>query len=267
MGDLGRGHRPAGEPDRQAERRVARMRAEKPVGPAAAERIELDALNRLARPERAVAGRVEEIGLKQLQGRHDAVAGPSRAAAHQHLAGLDHLAAGECLQPVEIQLAVGVALRRPAFEEIIDLPVQLVVATGGAGHDARADDVVHQHRHGLGRMRVVAHQIAHPVAQQRPGDADLGVGRGSRRAPSLRPSPARGPVIAPRQGLERLTRHHPTGGHARRHRGDGVIEPGRRHQRSPREKPASPATGNGRVVPAMARSIVRMRASRSSAEP
>ena len=54
---------------------------------------------------------------------------------------------------------------------------------------------------------------------------------------------------------------------AQRHRGDGVIEPGRRHQRSPREKPASPATGSGRVVPAMARSMVRIRASRSSAEP
>ena len=81
------------------------------------------------------------------------------------------------------------------------------------------------------------------------------------------PPPARGPVIPARQGLERLTRHDAARGHARRHRGDGVIEPGRRHQRSPRLKPASPATGSGRAIPAMARSMVRIRASRSSAEP
>jgi hypothetical protein len=121
--------------------------------------------------------------------------------------------------------------------------------------------------HGLGRMRVVAHQITHPVAQERPGHADLGVGGGSWRPPALRAPPARGPVIPPRQRLEGLTRHHAPGRHARRHRGNGMVEPGRGHQRSPREKPASPATGNGRVVPAMARSMVRMRASRSSAEP
>ena len=41
--------------------------------------------------------------------------------------------------------------------------------------DARADDVVHQHRHGLGRMRVVAHEIAHPVAQGATRDCDFGV--------------------------------------------------------------------------------------------
>lgn len=61
-------------------------------------------------------------------------------------------------------------------------------------------------------MRVVAHEIAHPVAQQRPGDADLGVGRGSRRTPALRPPPARGPVIASRQGLEGLTRQYAADG-------------------------------------------------------
>ena len=172
---------------------------------------------------------------------------PPQPAAHQHLARLDHFAADQRLQPVEIQLAVGVAIRRPAFEQGIDLAVQLVVAAGGTGHDARTDDVVHQHRHGLGRMRVVAHQIAHPVAQQRPGHADLGVGRGSRRAPAVRAPPLGRAIIAARQGLEGLPRQHAPGRHARGDRGDGMVHPVRGHQRSPRQKPANPAIGSGRV--------------------
>jgi hypothetical protein len=42
---------------------------------------------------------------------------------------------------------------------------QRVVSAGGARHDACADDVVDRHRDGRGRLRVVAHEIAHPVAQ------------------------------------------------------------------------------------------------------
>ena len=133
--------------------------------------------------------------------------------------------------------------------------------------EASADDVVDQHSHGFGRMRVVAHQIAHPVAQQRPGHADLGVSRGTRRAPAVRTPSFGRAIIAARQGLEGLPRQNATSRDARGHRGDGMVEPGRRHHRSPREKPASPATGSGRVVPAMARSMVRIRPSRSSAEP
>jgi hypothetical protein len=123
----------------------------------------------------------------------------SNLGGDQHFARLDHFAADQGLQPVEIELAVGVAVRRPAFEQRIDLPVELVVAARGARHDARANDVVDQHRHGLGRMRVVAHEIAHPVAQERPSHADLGVRRGSRRAPALCPPSARGPVVTARR--------------------------------------------------------------------
>lgn len=114
---------------------------------------------------------------------------------------------------------------------------------------------------------VLAALRAHPVAQERPCHADLGVGRGTRRAPAIRAPPLGGAVIAARQGLEGLPRQHAAGRHARGDGGDGIVHPVRGHQRSPREKPANPATGSGRVVPAMARSMVRMRPSRSSAEP
>jgi hypothetical protein len=53
------------------------------------------------------------------------------------------------------------------------------------------------------------------------------------------------------------------GGCTRGDRGDGMVKPVRGHQRSPRPKPANPAIGGGRVVPAMARSMVRMRPNRS----
>jgi len=240
-----------------------------PVGPALADRIELDPLHQPPRAEGAGLGGVEKVRLKhlQLQRHRQTVRRPTQSATHQNLACLDHFAADQRLQTVEVELAVGVALRRPSFEQSIDLPIERVVAARGARHDPRADDVVDEHRHGLGRMRVVAHEITHPVAQQRPGDADLGVGRGSRRAPPVCAAALGGAVIAPCQRIERLPRHDATGRHARRHRRDGMVEPVRRHQRSPREKPAIPATGSGRVVPAMARSMVRMRASRSSAEP
>ncbi len=82
---------------------------------------------------------------------------------------------------------VQITQARAVDGEIVNTPVEGLVATCGARHDACADDVVDQHRHGLGRMRVVAHQIAHPVAQKRPGDTDLGVGRRSgARQPSVR---------------------------------------------------------------------------------
>ena len=170
--------------------------------------------------------------------------------------------------PLNLAIQISKTDAKGAQKALMDayLAVQLVVAAGGARHDARADDVVHQHRHGLGRMRVVPHHVAHLVAQQRPGDADLGVGRGSGRAPALGATPARGPVVTARQRLEGLSRHNAPGGGPRGDRSDSPVEPGRRHQRSPRLKPASPATWSGRVVPAMARSMVRIRASRSSAE-
>ncbi len=96
-----------------------------PVGPALADGIELDPLHQPPRAERTGFGGVEEVGLQhlQLQRHWQTVACAAQAAAHQHLASLDHLAADQRLQPVEVELAVGVAVRCPALEERVDLPV------------------------------------------------------------------------------------------------------------------------------------------------
>ena len=230
MGDLGRGHRATVEPTGQAECRGARMRAEEPVGPAPTERIELDPLHRLSSPERPVARGVEEIGLEQLQldRRHDAVAGSPRAAADQHLARLDHLAAGERLEPVEVELAVCVAAPRPDLEEPVDLAVERGVAARRARHDPGADDVVHEHRDRLGRMRVVAHQVPHAVAQQRAGPADLGICRRSRRMPAIGAPAAGRALVGARESLESLPRQNAPRGVRRGDRGDGPIHPGER---------------------------------------
>ncbi len=109
-------------------------------------------------------------------------------------------------------------------------------------------------------MRVVAHEIPHPVAQECAGPADLGVGRGSRRVPAVRAPTAGRALVGAREPLEGLPRQHATGGRARGDARDGPVEP-RDRQRSPREKPAKHAMGRA-VPPAIWRSMVRMRPSR-----
>ena len=85
MGDLARRNRVAGKPASQGVHRVARMGAEKPVGPAPSERIEFDSLNRLTGAQRPTAGCVEEIGLEQ----------GDLGACEQHRRRKDHAARRE----------------------------------------------------------------------------------------------------------------------------------------------------------------------------
>ena len=107
-----------------------------PVGLALAERIELDSLDQPPCAENAGFGGVEEVGLQhlQLQRNRQTVRGSPQAAPHQDLARLDHLPADQRLQAVEVELTIGIALRRPAFKQRIDLPVQRFVAARGARH-------------------------------------------------------------------------------------------------------------------------------------
>ena len=167
MGDFARRDRPALQAVLQGAIGVARMLGMEPVGSTLAERIELDPLHQPSGAKRTGFGGVEEVGLQHLQLQRDgkAVCGAAQATAHQHFAGLDHLTADQRLKPVEVELAIGVALRRPALEQRVDAAVQRLVPAGGTRHDARANDVVHQHRHRLGCVRVVADQVAHAVAQ------------------------------------------------------------------------------------------------------
>ena len=198
MGDLGRRDRTALQPVLQCAIGVARMLGMQPIGPALADRVELDTLHETPRTDGTGFRGVEEVCLQHLHLQRDGqtVARAPQTPAHQHLARLDHLAADQRLQAIEVELAVSIGRVRPLRKERIDLAVQFVIAAGGARHDARADDVVHQHRHGFGRMRIVAHQIAHPVAQECSGHADFRVGRGARRAPAFGPPPFRSAVIA-----------------------------------------------------------------------
>ena len=145
-----------------------------------------------------------------MQRDREAVRRSSQPPTHQNFACFHHLAADERLESIEIELAIGIADAGPALEELIDLAVEGVVATGGPRHDAGANDVIHQDRDGLRGMRIVPHKIAHPVAKKGAGLRQLGVSRGSCRVPAIGAPPARRTLIAPGQGLEGLSRGHPS---------------------------------------------------------
>jgi len=68
-------------------------------------------------------------------------------------------------------------LSRPSFPQCIGLAIELLIARSRSRNDAGADDIVDQDRNRLGRVRVVAHKVAHAVAQQRPGNRDFRIGR------------------------------------------------------------------------------------------
>ena len=67
MGDLGRGDRAALQTVLQSAIGVARMLGMEPVGPALADRVELDPLHQPPCAEDAGLGRIEEVGLQHLQ--------------------------------------------------------------------------------------------------------------------------------------------------------------------------------------------------------
>ncbi len=138
------------------------------------------------------------IRLPQLDLQRDHVrrAHRGRTGKREDLAALDHLADGKVQQPVKVGVAVAVAAARPALPEGVDALVQRRIVRGGARPDASADDVVDQHLHSLGGHGVVADQIAHPVAQDRPSARDLLVGRVAGGAPAVRPAPLGSRVVA-----------------------------------------------------------------------
>jgi len=124
----------------------------------------------MAGTDLAVSRGVKEIGLEHLHLHRNgqAVLGTTGPAPDQDLTAFDHLSADQRLQAIDIELPVGIAIAGPGFPEFVDRPVEPVVARCRARHDAGADDVVDQHRHRLGGMRIVAHQIAHAISEQRP---------------------------------------------------------------------------------------------------
>lgn len=66
--------------------------------------------------ERAGSGGVEQVGFQhlQLQRHRQPVRVAAQAATQQHLARLDHLAADQGLQPVEVELAIRIGA--PEFD-------------------------------------------------------------------------------------------------------------------------------------------------------
>ena len=218
-----------------------------------------------------MAACVQHIGFEQLQlQRHvEPITRPTRSAPDQYLARFDHLPTGERLDPQEIQLTISITADRPCLPEGRRLCIELRVAACRAGNDARADDVVHENRHRLSGVRVVADQIAHAIPEQGAGGPDLAVGGCAGATPAIGPSSLGRAIIAAGQRIETVACLDPSERRAWRDRAYGAIKPGHAaHQRSPREKPARPATGaRPAEFPANARSMVRIRDSRSAADP
>src|SRR5581483_2551402 len=139
-------------------------------------------------------------------------------------------------------------------EQVVDPAVQDRVAGLRARCDSVADDVAYPGAHCLGCMRIVAHEVAHAVAQDGAGRGNRGVGGRSGRAPTIRsPSAGRTVIGAPRHVLEGLARNEPLDRKARGNGSNRPVEPCRENLRahlSPRPNEAKPATG--RAVPAAA---------------
>ena len=111
---------------------------------------------------------------------------------------------GKGLQSEKVELAVGIALRRPVRPELVGLGVDFLVATGCARNNAGAYDIVDERRDRLSGMRVVAHEVAHAVAEQGAGDGDLGVGRCGGRSPAIGATAFCSAVITARNRLKAL---------------------------------------------------------------
>ena len=171
---------------------VTGMIRKHPVGDAPAIPVGLDPLADPG-PIGAVvkACAVEVIGLAQLdaQTQITRVCATTIAGHREDLAALDHLAHGEAENPMEIRVPMIVATAGPAPPQIIDLSVQCRIGGRGAGADAGADDIVDQHLHRLRGDGVVAHQIAHAVAQRGPGRGDFRIRRRATGFPARRSAP------------------------------------------------------------------------------
>ena len=85
--------------------------------------------------EITVARAVQEIAFNDLHLQRDVepVRCSPRATPKQHLAGLDHLTAGQRLQAVAIELTVRVAPCRPALPQCVGLAIKPLVAARRAG--------------------------------------------------------------------------------------------------------------------------------------
>ena len=104
---------------------------------------------------------------------------------------------------MKIRVTVGVTLIRPACPEIVDQLVQRFVSARSSWPDAGADQAVDQHRNSFRRQWIVAHQIAHPLAQQRGCETDFRIGGFATAGPAIGAAAFGGTVIGAAQIAER----------------------------------------------------------------
>jgi hypothetical protein len=207
---------------------VAGMRRIEPIGPAAAERVELDALqDEAAVAELLCPGAVEVIGFQhlQLQRHGQAVLDPALAEADQHLAALDEASGYQRLQPGEVGEAVGVGRGGEGGPEPVGLGRQLRRRRPSPRLQAGADEVADERRHRLGGVGVVADEIARAVAE--PGDrrGDLGVGASTGGDPALGAAAEPRALVGAGKDGDRLPLPGTAQPGARRHGADGAVEP------------------------------------------
>ncbi len=171
-------------------------------------------------------------------------------------------------------MAIGVTVIRPACPEIVDQLVHGLVRACSPRPDAGADKTVDQHRHGFRRQRVVAHQIPHPVAQQRSGQTDFCISRLSARGPAIGAAAFGRTIVSAAEIAQRDPGSIALRGGAGRDQRHRPVDPapadgGRRlFHRTPRRKPAKPATGSGDPPAcAIADPMTRTRDRRSAALP
>ena len=185
---------------------------------------------------------------------------------HQHLAALDEAAHDQRLQAGEVGQPVGVGGRGEVQPEPVRLPGDLGIRCARPRHQPGADHVADQRLHCLSGVGVVADEIARAVAEPGERRGDLGVGAGARRRSIPRSG---GPAGHPRRrGQGR--RSSAAGGRAAAPRpAPPRRSPGRTSSSgSPLAEGGEAAARLGRpAAAAISASTVRMRASRSAAEP
>src|SRR6056297_2930203 len=124
---------------------------------------------------------VPDIVREEFARNKDRVTTQSTKALQSHVKSLRYALAGhadqdiaqqarDVLQGLDFSNATQESSIADQVQELMDQGENINVVTSvfhRARADAGADDAVYEHRPRLGRMRVVAHEIPHPVPQQR----------------------------------------------------------------------------------------------------